>query len=88
MRHVADTIITKSGKAKDGRVSRRATALRGGELVVTLTPEGMYIREARRRRAFLLPYGVAYQTAARLQVDAERRAKKAARAAKRKGGSR
>jgi hypothetical protein len=88
MRHVADTIQTKSGKVKDGRVARRVTSGRSGELVVTLAPEGIYLREPRRRTAYLLPYGVAFTRAAMLAADAVRREKLAARKAKRaaKGG--
>lgn len=89
MRHVSDTITTKAGKVKDGRVARRVSAGRSGELAVTLTPEGIYLRESRRRIAYLLPYGVAFQRAAMLFASAERERKakerKARREAKRRG---
>lgn len=64
-------------------VKRKVTTARLQPLVVAMTPEGLWIREPRRRTAFLLPYGVAFQTAVRLQIDAERRAKKAAKKARR-----
>src|SRR5688572_28646772 len=58
-------------------VRRKVTTLRGEELVVVLLPEGIQLREPRRRTAFLLPYGTAFIQAVRLHVDAERRAKAA-----------
>lgn len=64
-------------------VRRKVSTLRGEQPVVTLLPEGIQIREPRRRTAYLLPYGVAFVYAARLHVDAERRQKSAARKAKR-----
>jgi hypothetical protein len=64
-------------------VTRKVVTGRGEPLVVTLTPEGLVIREPRRRSGFLLPYGVGFQLAVRLHVDAEKRAKAAARKAKR-----
>lgn len=67
-------------------VRRKVSTTHGQPLVVALTPEGIWLREPRRRTAFLLPYGAAFIQAVRLHVDAERRAKKAARAAK-KGGA-
>lgn len=64
-------------------VRRKVTSLRGQPLVVAIAPEGIWLREPRRRRAFLLPYGVAFQYAVRLTIDAERREKAAARKARR-----
>lgn len=64
-------------------VVRKVTTLRGETLVVTLTPEGLLLREPRRRSGFLLPYGVAFMQAVRIQVDAERREKAAKRKTKR-----
>lgn len=64
-------------------VKRKVTTARLQPLVVAMTPEGLWIREPRRRTAFLLPYGIAFQTAVRLQIDADRRAKKAAKKARR-----
>jgi len=64
-------------------VRRKITTTRGEPLVVALSPEGIWLREPRRRTAFLLPYGAAFVQAVRLHVDAERRAKKAARTARR-----
>lgn len=63
-------------------VKRKVVTQHAKPLVVTLTPEGIYLREPRRRQGFLLPYGHAFQQAARLWVEHERRLKKAARAAK------
>lgn len=64
-------------------VRRKVVTHRLEQLVVELTAEGIYLREPRRRTKFLLPYGVAFQQAARLFVEAERRAKAAARKARR-----
>lgn len=63
-------------------VRRKVVSQRGQPIVVALTPEGIWLREPRRRTAYLLPYGVAFQYAVRLHVEAERRAKVAARKAK------
>ena len=60
-------------------VRRAVTTQRGQTLVVTLAPEGAWIREKGRRTAYLMPYGVAYQQAARMAVDLTRRTKKAKR---------
>lgn len=61
------------------QVRREVATQRGQALIVTLTPEGIVIREKRRRRGFLLPYGAALQRAALLAAEAERRAKLEAR---------
>lgn len=53
-------------------VRRKVRTARGETLVIALAPEGIWLREPRRRSAFLLPYGVAYVAAARLSVDAKR----------------
>ena len=66
------------------QVRREVRTTRGQALVVTLAPEGMWIREKGRRTAYLMPYGIAYQQAARMAVDAARRERKAKRKAKRK----
>lgn len=58
-------------------VRREARTARGDAVVVFLRPEGIYLREKGRRTAFLMPYGVAYQYAAKLAVEAERRERKA-----------
>ena len=63
------------------QVRREVRTARNQSLVVTLAPEGMWIREKGRRTAYLMPYGVAYQQAARMAVDAERRERKAKRRA-------
>lgn len=63
-------------------VRRKVITVRGEQLIVTLALEGIQLREPRRRKAYLLPYGVAFLRAVQLQVDADRRAKAAARKAK------
>ena len=64
-------------------VRRKVQTTRGQPIVVALTPEGIWLREPRRRTAYLMPYGVAFQQAVRMHIDAERRVKVAARKAKR-----
>jgi hypothetical protein len=64
-------------------VRREVRTARGQALIVTLAPEGMWVREKGRRTAFLMPYGVAYQRAAMMAADADRREKAAARKARR-----
>lgn len=58
-------------------VRREVMSLHHGPLVVTLAEEGVYLRQKGRRTKFLIPYGVAYQRAVALTVDASRREKKA-----------
>lgn len=53
-------------------VRRKVTTLQREPLVVTLLPEGIQLREPRRRTGYLLPYGTAFVHAARLHVDAQR----------------
>ena len=64
------------------QVRREVRTARGQALVVTLSPEGAWVREKGRRTAYLLPYGVAYQYAVRMAVEATRREKKAKRGAR------
>ena len=64
-------------------VRRKVATVRGQPLVIALSPDGIWLREPRRRTAYLLPYGVAFLSAVRLQVDADRRAKIAKRRASR-----
>ena len=64
-------------------VRRKVATLRGQPLVVTLSPEGIWIREPRRRIAYLAPYGQVFTMAARMYADAEMRRRKVARAARR-----
>lgn len=66
-------------------VRREVRTARGAALVVTLAPEGAWLREKGKRTAFLMPDGVAYQRAAEMAVAAKRRAKAEARKAKRGG---
>lgn len=63
-------------------VRRKVSTTRGEPLVIALSPDGIWLREPRRRTAYLLPYGVAFLQAVRLHVEAERRAKAAARKAR------
>lgn len=63
-------------------VRRRVATVRGQPLVVALAPEGIWLREPRRRVAYLMPYGVAFQRAAEMYAASVRKAKKAARAAR------
>ena len=63
-------------------VRRKVTTTRHQPLVVALTPEGIWLREPRRRTAYLMPYGVAFQQAVRMHVEATRRANVAARKAR------
>ena len=65
-------------------VVRKVTTLRGETLVVALTPEGLLLREPRRRSGFLMPYGVAFQQAVRMHLEADRLAKAAAKKARRR----
>jgi hypothetical protein len=60
-------------------VRREVRTTRGAALVITLAPEGAWLREKGRRTAYLMPYGVAHQLAVRMAVDAERRERKARR---------
>lgn len=60
-------------------VRRAVTTAHGQPLVLKITPEGIWLREPRRRTAYLLPYGHAFQTAVRLEVEARRREKARAR---------
>jgi hypothetical protein len=72
-------------------VRRKVSTLRGDDLVVALEPFGLVFREPRRRRAFVLPYGVAFQRAVELAVRAdraERLAERQRRRALRRAGGR
>lgn len=60
-------------------VTRRVETLRGADLIVTLAPEGIRFREPKRRTYFTLPYGSAFMDAVERHVQAERRAKVAAK---------
>ena len=62
-------------------VRRKVATMRGQPLVIALTFEGIWLREPRKRTAYLLPYGHAFLTAARLHADCERHRKAKARAA-------
>jgi hypothetical protein len=64
-------------------VRREVTVPRHGDLVVTISIEGIYYREKGRRRAFLLPHGVGFMRAVAMQIAAEKAEKKARRATRR-----
>jgi hypothetical protein len=64
-------------------VRRVITTLHHGELTCTITEEGIYYREPRRRTSFLIPHGVAFQRAVDLHIQRERAEKKAARVTRR-----
>lgn len=66
------------------KVKREVPSRGHGRLIVTLAPEGLWIREKGRRIAYLASYGAIYQRAVAEHVAAEKKAKKAARAAKRR----
>lgn len=63
-------------------VTRAVTSWHNGDLVVTLTNEGIYFREKDRRTKYLLPYSVGYFKAARLEADRRVRATRENRAAR------
>ena len=54
------------------RVRRLVPSLRHGLLVVEIAEEGIYLRQHRRIKRFLLPHGVAYLKAVQLHVANER----------------
>jgi len=60
-------------------VKRKVRTVRDSALVVTLAPEGIWLREPRRRQGFLLPYGAAFTYAVRQYVDMQRAAKRKAK---------
>jgi hypothetical protein len=57
-------------------IRRKVVTLRGEMLMLELAPEGIRLRQPRRRTAFVLPYETAFLKAIRLQVDADNRNKK------------
>jgi len=65
---------------KSRAVRREVGGRRGERLVVTLTPEGAWIREKGRRISYLMPYGYMLREAA----EAYARAEKARKAKERK----
>lgn len=66
-------------------VTRRVpSALRQGDLVVTLTEYGIAMRLPRTRTSYLLPYGIAFSRAALLAADQVRRERAERRKARRR----
>ena len=66
-------------------VRREVRTARGLAVIVEIGPHGLTLREKRRRTSYLLPFGVAYQRAVALAVEAARAERKAMRRAKRRG---
>ena len=64
-------------------VKRKVSTLRGQPLVILLTPEGIWLREPRKRLAYCLPYSVAWKKAAELYGLKEKRRKADERKARR-----
>jgi hypothetical protein len=65
-------------------VTRVVPTRRDGDLVITLTAEGVTVREHGRRRTYgPIPYGKLLLDGARMYVEAEKRAKAEARKARR-----
>lgn len=60
-------------------VRRRVRTHTGAPLVVTLAPEGLYVRQAGKRTTYLLPYGVAFVQAVERDVARRREMKAATR---------
>ena len=50
------------------KVERLALTANGTAIVVALGREGLIVREKGRRTRFILPYGIAYLSAVRLEV--------------------
>lgn len=65
-------------------VKREVLVPRHGDLIVTVTIEGIYYREKGRRKAYLLPHGVGFMRAVSMQVAAEKAEKQAKRKARRR----
>lgn len=63
-------------------IQRKVVTAKGQTLVVAIAPEGVYTKELRTRRAYLLPWGHIHTRAAVLAADATRREKAAKRKAK------
>lgn len=65
-------------------VTRVVTTARGERLNVTLAPEGIVVREVRRRKALpAVPYGLVFITAAKIAAEAIRVERAKARKIKR-----
>lgn len=65
-------------------VKRVVPTRRDGELVITLTSEGVMVRQKGRRTSYgPIPYGKLLLDGARMYIAAEKQRKAAARAAKR-----
>ena len=64
------------------KVRREVGSRDHGRLIVTLAPEGIWLREKGRRTAYLALYGRVYQRAASEAIAADVKARKAARKAR------
>ena len=60
-------------------VTRKVPSLSFGDLAVTVTVEGLVLRQHRHRQNYLLPWGLAFQRAVTLHVEAARDKKGAKR---------
>jgi hypothetical protein len=58
-------------------VRRMVDTARHGTLAVALAPEGIWLREKGRRYAVLMPYGMAYQIAAEMEVRSRSKKRRA-----------
>jgi hypothetical protein len=68
-------------------VAREVSTRHWGELIVTLTPEGLELRQKGRRKRYVVGYGMIYQRGAEIEAvalkkerEARRKARKQARA--------
>ena len=65
-------------------VRRKVYTTSGQPLMIEVAPEGIYLREPRRRQRYLLPFAHAHLQAVRLEVDRQRREKLAERKERKK----
>lgn len=70
----------------DRPVRRRVLTTSGKALVATMMPEGIYMREKRKRTAYLVPWGHVFVQGAKLAADRRRADRLAERAAKKRNG--
>lgn len=70
----------------DRPVRRRVLSTSGKALVATMMPEGIYMREKRKRTAYLVPWGHVFVQGAKLAADRRRADRLAERAARKRNG--
>lgn len=68
---------------EQSRVKREVGSRHFGRLIVTLAPEGAWLREKGRRTAYLASYGAIYQRAVSEAAQADAKRRKAERKARR-----